>query len=117
IGSNLGCMYGVEPTYDKLLQLSLYKELISTKFNKNLELISGGSSITLPLVENGVVPKDINHFRIGEAAFFGISPLDNQPFKALKTDVFEFNATIIERSEERRVGNEGRSRWSITCQL
>ncbi len=96
IGSNLGCMYGVEPTYDKLLQLSLYKELISTKFNKNLELISGGSSITLPLVENGVVPKDINHFRIGEAAFFGISPLDNQPFKELKTDIFEFNANIIE---------------------
>lgn len=27
--SNLGCMYGIEPNYDKLLQLSLYKELIS----------------------------------------------------------------------------------------
>jgi len=96
IGSNLGCMYGVEPTYDKLLQLSLYKELISTKFNKNLELISGGTSITLPLIEKGVVPKDINHFRIGEAVFFGISPLDNQPFKGLQTDIFEFNANIIE---------------------
>lgn len=107
IGSNLGCMYGVEPTYDKLLQLSLYKELISTKFNKNLEFISGGSSITLPLVENGVVPKDINHFRIGEAAFFGISPLDNQPFKGLKTDVFEFNANIIELEYKKTVP-EGR---------
>src|SRR5690554_208218 len=103
IGSNLGCMYGVEPTYDKLLQLSLYKELISTKFNKNLEFISGGSSITLPLVENGVVPKDINHFRIGEAAFFGISPLDNKPFKELKTDVFELNANIIELEYKKTV--------------
>ncbi len=96
IGSNLGCMYGVEPTYDKLLQLSLYKELISTKFNKKLDLISGGSSITLPLLENGIIPKDINHFRIGEAVFFGISPLDNQPFKELQTDIFEFKANIIE---------------------
>lgn len=57
-------MYGVEPTYDKLLQLSLYKELISAKFNKDLKYVSGGTSITLPLVENGVAPKDINHFRI-----------------------------------------------------
>ncbi|MFA7444715.1 MAG: alanine racemase [Flavobacteriaceae bacterium] len=96
LGSNLGCMYGVEPTYDKLLQLSLYKELIATKFNKDLPFISGGSSITLPLIEKGVVPKDINHFRIGESAFFGVSPLDNKPFKELETDVFEFKANIIE---------------------
>ncbi|MFT5147314.1 MAG: putative amino acid racemase, partial [Polaribacter sp.] len=67
IGSNLGCMYGIEPTYDKLLQLSLYKELISAKFNKELKYISGGTSITLPLVENNAVPSDINHFRVGEA--------------------------------------------------
>ena len=38
IGSNLGCMYGVEPSYDKLLQLVLYKELISAKFNKELRI-------------------------------------------------------------------------------
>ncbi len=106
IGSNLGCMYGVEPSYDKLLQLSLYKELISTKFNKNLNLISGGSSITLPLVEKGVVPKDINHFRIGEAAFFGISPLDNLPFKELQTDIFELKANIIEL-EYKKIVPEG----------
>lgn len=73
IGSNLGCMYGVEPNYDKLLQLSLYKELISSKFNKELKYISGGTSITLPLIEDDLIPKDINHFRIGEAAFFGVS--------------------------------------------
>ncbi|TYP99123.1 putative amino acid racemase [Tenacibaculum adriaticum] len=100
IGSNLGCMYGVEPTYDKLLQLSLYKELISVKFNKELKYISGGTSITLPLIENKVVPEDINHFRIGEAAFFGMSPLNNEPFKELYTETFEFYANIIELKEK-----------------
>lgn len=107
IGSNLGCMYGVEPTYDKLLQLSLYKELISTKFNKKLDLISGGSSITLPLLEKEIIPKDINHFRIGEAAFFGKSPLDNKAFKGLNTDIFEFNANIIEL-EYKKIVPDGR---------
>ncbi|MGE0561240.1 MAG: alanine racemase [Flavobacteriales bacterium] len=106
IGSNLGCMYGIEPTYDKLLQLSLYKELISAKFNKKLKFVSGGSSITLPLIENKTIPKDINHFRIGEAAFFGISPLDNKKFKKLSTDTFEFSANIIEL-EEKMIVPEG----------
>ena len=106
IGSNLGCMYGVEPTYDKLLQLSLFKELISARFNKELKLLSGGTSITLPLVENNTIPKDINHFRIGEAAFFGVSPLDNKKFKGLSTNTFEFSANIIEL-EEKRIVPEG----------
>lgn len=103
IGSNLGCMYGVEPTYDKLLQLSLYKELISAKFDKKLPYISGGTSITLPLVDMDVVPKEINHFRVGEAAFFGLSPLKNEQFENLHTDTFEFYANIIELEEKKIV--------------
>tara|TARA_B100000780_G_C21097967_1_gene442907 strand:+ start:680 stop:1777 length:1098 start_codon:yes stop_codon:yes gene_type:complete len=103
IGSNLGCMYGIEPTYDKLLQLTLYKELISAKFNKKLKYISGGTSITLPLIENNSVPKEINHFRVGEAVFFGISPLDNMQFKELSVDAFEFTANIIELEEKKIV--------------
>lgn len=103
IGSNLGCMYGVEPTYDKLLQLYLYKELISARFNKELKLISGGTSITLPLIEKGFVPEGINHYRVGEAVFFGVSPLDNKPFKDLHTETFEFYANIIELEEKKLV--------------
>lgn len=100
IGSNLGCMYGVAPTYDKLLQLSLYKQLISGKFKKDLRYVSGGTSITLPLIETNTIPKDINHFRVGEAIFFGVSPLDNKQFKQLSTDTFEFCANIIELEEK-----------------
>ncbi len=106
IGSNLGCMYGVEPSYDKLLQLSLYEELISAKFNRDLKLVSGGTSITLPLIENKTIPKDINHFRVGEAAFFGISPLNNEQFMDLSIDTFEFRANIIEL-EEKKIVPEG----------
>jgi len=106
IGSNLGCMYGIEPTYDKLLQLSLYKELISAKFKKELKYISGGTSITLPLIENKAIPKEINHFRIGEAVFFGVSPLENKQFKELSVDAFKFTANIIEL-EEKKIAPDG----------
>lgn len=99
-GSNLGCMYGIEPTFDKLLQLTLYKELIEAKHGTRLDLISGGSSITLPLIEKKSVPKDINHFRIGESVFFGTSPLENKQFMDLCTDTFNFYAQIIELHEK-----------------
>lgn len=96
IGSNLGCMYGVQPTYDKLLQLSLYKQLIEAKFNTKLPLISGGSSITMPLVGKPSMPKNVNHLRIGESAFLGTTPFDNKRFRDLSTNAFEYLGNIIE---------------------
>ena len=96
LGTNLGCMYGVEPTYDKLIQLSLYKQLLEARFNRKLALISGGSSITLPLVMRKKIPIAINHFRVGEAVFLGTSPFNNKKFDGLSTDIFELNANIIE---------------------
>jgi predicted amino acid racemase len=96
IGTNLGCMYGIQPTYDKLIQLVLYEQLIEAKFKRSMELVSGASSITMPILEKGKVPIGINHFRIGEAAFLGTSPLDNKPILGLNTGAFTFEATIVE---------------------
>lgn len=117
IGTNLGCMYGIEPTYDKLIQLSLYKELIEAKFKKKMELVSGGSSINLPMLNSGRIPKNINHLRIGEAVFFGTSPLDEKQFMDLHTDVFTYKGNIIEIEKKETVpdgvmtnGNIGHTR-------
>jgi predicted amino acid racemase len=96
IGTNLGCMYGIEPTYDKLIQLSLYEQLIEAKFGHNLKLVSGGSSITLPYTLEQKLPKGANHFRIGEAAYLGVSPLNNKKFKNLSTNALEFQAEVLE---------------------
>lgn len=100
IGTNLGCMYGVEPTYDKMIQLSLYKQLLEEMFDHDLGLISGGSSITLPLASKKKIPSTVNHFRVGEAAFLGTSPLTNKKFQNLSTDAFEYKANILELEEK-----------------
>lgn len=96
IGTNLGCMHGIEPNYDKLIQLSLYKQLLESKFDRSIPLVSGSSSIALPLIGTPKWPTGINHLRIGEGAFFGTSPLDGERFRDLSTDTFEFSANIIE---------------------
>ncbi len=107
IGTNLGCMYGVEPTYDKLIQLSLYEQLIESKFGVNLKVVSSGSSITLPLVSMKKLPEGVNHFRIGEAAFLGVSPYDNKKFRNLSTNAFTFSADIVEL-EKKEVVPDGK---------
>lgn len=100
IGTNLGCMYGVEPTFDKLIQLCLYKRIIELTFRRKIDLVSGGSSITLPIVGKGKRPQEVNHFRIGEAVFFGTSPFTNKRFRNLSAQGFEFRANIIELAEK-----------------
>lgn len=96
LGTNLGCMYGVRPTYDKLIQLVLYKQLVEQRFRRKLPIISGASSITIPILEKGKVPSGINHFRIGEAALLGTTPLNGRQVLGLNTSAFSFEANIVE---------------------
>lgn len=113
IGSNLGCMYGIEPTYEKLETLANYKEHIAEKFNRSVYMLSGGSSITLPLLRDKTIPEGINHFRIGEAAFFGTSPVEASQFLNLNTDTFEFSANIIQLEQKQLVPDGEMSDASI----
>jgi ornithine racemase len=100
IGTNLNCLNGILPNQDKLIQLVLYKQLIEAKFNREIELISGGTSVTLSLLINHRIPSGINHFRIGEALFFGNDLFSGKPFKKMKQDVFKLYTEIIELYEK-----------------
>lgn len=100
IGTNLSCLYGVLPNQDKLIQLSLYKQLIEQTFNKNIPYISGGSSVTIPLINQGLLPESINHFRVGETLFLGTNVYDRTPFDFMHNDVFRIYAEIIELIEK-----------------
>ncbi|MBU1012692.1 MAG: alanine racemase [Bacteroidetes bacterium] len=100
IGANLSCLYGVLPNHDKLIQLSLYEQLIEAKFNKQIPYVSGGSSVTIPLIFQHLLPKGINHFRVGETLFLGTDVYNNVPLKKMQSDVFKLYAEIIELIEK-----------------
>jgi ornithine racemase len=100
IGTNLSCLYGVLPNHDKLIQLSLYKQLIEAKFNKHIPYVSGGSSVTIPLIGQKLLPKGVNHFRVGETLFLGTDVYNNTTFKNMCNDVFTLYAEIIELIEK-----------------
>lgn len=100
IGSNLNCLSGVMPSKDKLIQLSLYEQLIEAKFGKKITGVSGGSSVMVPLLMKGLVPKGVNHFRIGETLFFGVDLFENETIEGMKDDVFMLHSEIIEITEK-----------------
>ncbi len=109
LGTNLNCLNGIMPSQDKLIQLSLYKQLIEEKFNIPIPWISGGTSVTVPLLLKDQLPKQINHFRVGEVLFFGLDLFTNTTISGMNNDVFRLYAEIIELYEKPKVpsGEQG----------
>jgi predicted amino acid racemase len=103
IGTNLSCLYGVLPSEDKLIQLCLYEQLVEAKFDKNIPFVSGGSSVTIPLIFKQLLPKGINHFRVGETLFLGTNVYEDRPFQEMSGSIFRLYSQIIELSEKRTI--------------
>ncbi|MDX1639348.1 MAG: alanine racemase, partial [Balneolaceae bacterium] len=103
LGTNLNCMHGVMPDEDKLIQLSLYKQILELRFDVEIPLVSGGTTVTIPLLLKNRLPKGINHFRVGEALFFGKNLFTGGTISGMHEGVFELYTQIIEISEKPKV--------------
>jgi len=103
IGTNLNCLHGVMPSMDKLVQLSLYKQLVELKFDKKIPWVTGGTSVVIPLLFKKQVPKAINHFRVGETLYFGNNLFSGKRIKGMRDNVFRLYSQIIEITEKPRV--------------
>jgi predicted amino acid racemase len=100
IGANLGCLSGVVPSVDQLNQLVLYHELLQLKFERRLPMISAGSSAVLPLLRDGQVPGQINHFRIGESVFLGSDLVHGGTLAGLREDAVTVEVEVVEVREK-----------------
>ncbi|MBD3626758.1 alanine/ornithine racemase family PLP-dependent enzyme [Cyclobacterium sp.] len=100
LGTNLNCLNGVMPSADKLIQLSLYKQIIELKFNKKIPWVSAGTSVTIPLMLHQQLPKGVNHFRVGETLYFGADLFEEKTIEGMNPNVFELFTEIIEMQEK-----------------
>ena len=100
LGTNLNCLNGVMPSADKLIQLSLYKQIIELKFNKSIPWVSAGTSVTIPLMLTHQLPTGVNHFRVGETLYFGVDLVEEAIIEGMHGDVFELNVEIVEMQEK-----------------
>ncbi|MBS2097921.1 alanine racemase [Carboxylicivirga linearis] len=105
VGTNLTCLYGVLPNQDKLIQLCLYEQLVESRFNQQISYVSGGTSVTIPLIFQNMLPKGINHFRVGETLFLGTDVYSDGKINEMQNDAFSLYSEIIELIEKPIVPN------------
>lgn len=100
IGTNLTCFSGVLPAHDNLVRLGHSEQLIKDTFNCNLPYVSGGSSVTIPLIHMKQLPECINHFRVGDSLFLGSDVYNNSILPHMESGAFRLYAQIIELKEK-----------------
>lgn len=96
LGTNMGCFGGILPSNDNLGLLIELKEILERKLNFKLDIISGGGTSSLLLVENRSIPKGINQLRIGEGILLGTDTTNNRSIPWLHQDAFRLSAEVIE---------------------
>ncbi|AIO18144.1 hypothetical protein KQ51_00241 [Candidatus Izimaplasma bacterium HR1] len=100
IGVNLTCYGGVIPTNSLLNKLVEYKNNIESKFDIELDIISGGNSSTIDLLMNEAIPLGINNLRLGESLVLGRETAYGDYIDKTYDDVFTLEVDIIEVKEK-----------------
>lgn len=101
IGGQMGCLAGAVPSIDQIMQLVLYRELLVLKFGRPVSMISAGSSVSLTLLNEGQpLPRQLNHFRIGESLFLGTDLVHGGTLRGLRDDVVILEAEVAEIKEK-----------------
>lgn len=100
IGTNLTCYGAVIPNEDNLSKLVEIANSIEQKYNIKLDIISGGNSSSIYLIDNGTMPKGINNLRLGESIVLGNETAYGARIEGSYNDCFTFSAEIIELKEK-----------------
>ena len=102
IGTNLGCYGSIKPTNSNLNRLIEIAKEIESQINRELDVISGGSTTSYSLVINDQIPKRINHLRIGEGMLLAkdLDQFWGLDMSSFFQDSFILNAQIVELKDK-----------------
>lgn len=95
LGTNLSCYGGVIPTVETLDKLVKLGREIEEKFHLELEIISGGNSSTIHLLEENQLP-GINNIRLGESLILGRETAYGNLIYGADDSAFILEAEVIE---------------------
>ena len=100
IGANFCCISGVMPSQKNLTKLVKLAEEIDNKFGGTLEVISGGNTSVLKLVEDEIIPEKINQLRIGVGILLGQDDVRSRILVGTHQDTFILTGEIVELKEK-----------------
>ncbi|MGI6212188.1 MAG: ornithine racemase Orr [Anaerovoracaceae bacterium] len=100
IAVNLTCYGAIIPKNDNLSQLVEIAEKIEKKFGIKLEMVSGGNSSSIYLIDKGEMPKGINNLRLGESFLLGNDTAYGTDIPGTVGDALTLQAQIVELKEK-----------------
>ncbi|MDT8899878.1 alanine/ornithine racemase family PLP-dependent enzyme [Anaeroselena agilis] len=110
LGTNMGCFGGVLPATENLGLLVTITRAVEKYLGFKLDIVSGGGTSSLFLLEKEEIPAGITQLRIGEGILLGTDTSHNRIIPWLYQDAFMLHAEIIELKTKPSVpfGNIGR---------
>jgi predicted amino acid racemase len=106
IGVNLTCYGGVIATAPILKRLTDLADKIREKFGLKIEIVSGGNSSSMHLVEKGEIPEGISNLRFGEVFVNGSESGYGKQMPGTDPTAFVLEAEAIEVKEKPSVPTE-----------
>ena len=100
IGVNLTCYGAIIPKYDNLSQLVGIGREIEEKHGIKLQMVSGGNSSSIYLIDKGELPGGITNLRLGEAFLLGNDTAYGEDLPGTTGDAFILEAQIVELKEK-----------------
>ncbi|HNU24270.1 MAG TPA: alanine/ornithine racemase family PLP-dependent enzyme [Mesotoga sp.] len=100
IGTNLGCFGGVIASPAKFEILLDLGESLRKATGYSMRRYSAGNTASLPLLEDGTLPRGINHFRLGESIMCGTDVTNNRRVPGTLQNTFTLVGEIIELAEK-----------------
>lgn len=96
LGTNLACYGGVIPSQENMQMLVDIRDECRRVTGLELPILSGANSAGLPLMFKKKMPKEINHYRIGETILLGRNVIDRSPWPGMHQDTFKLIAEAVE---------------------
>lgn len=114
LGTNMTCYGGVIPRPETFKRLEKIKIMLKEEYSIKLDIISGGNSSSLHLLEDYELP--INNLRIGEAILLGRETASGRRVDGTEEDAFTLQAEVIESKSKPSVpvGKIGKNAFGKT---
>lgn len=114
LGTNMTCYGAIIPKTENLDRLMELKEKIERRYSVNLDIISGGNSSSIYLLEEENI--HINNLRLGESLVLGKETSYGEQIEGTTDDAFTLEVEVIETKEKPSIpiGEIGRDAFGKT---
>ncbi|QJG66967.1 alanine/ornithine racemase family PLP-dependent enzyme [Mycoplasma phocoenae] len=95
IGCNFGCYGARVPSKEAMNIFINCKNEFEKVLKKNLTHISGGNSLSLHMVWENTMPKEVNFLRMGFSMIFGTEDMYRETIEGMHRDAFQLKARVV----------------------